>query len=113
MRNSINTAPLNDLTDPCTPGPVATDEHGRSNQHFVMDVRVQCGTEERRVTVEGRDIYASTAPVVVEAVERVAGASQKRRGAFALGELIDASAFVESIARSAPINMRISFSNGN
>jgi short subunit dehydrogenase-like uncharacterized protein len=103
MRNFINQTPLNDLSDPATPGPVAVDERGRSNQQFLVDVIARSGNEEHRVAAAGRDIYAVTAPIVVEAVERVCTAPQIRAGAFALGQLIDARDFLEKLAASGDI----------
>ena len=97
IRNYLNQAPLRDLRDPATPGPVATDERGRSNQRFLVDVIVRNGDEERRVTATGRDIYAITAPIVIEAVERVCEGSREDAGAFALGQLVDASAFLQTL----------------
>jgi len=98
IRNYLNEAPLRDLRNPSTPEPVAADERGRSSQRFVIDAIVRNGNEERRVTAEGRDIYAITAPIVVGTVERVCQGSH-RGGAFALGQLVDASEFLPALAR--------------
>jgi hypothetical protein len=97
MHNYINQAPLRDLHDPATPGPVATDERGRSNQRFVIDAIVRNGDEEHRVSAGGRDIYAITAPIVVEAVERVCHSAKVAAGAYALGQLVDASEFLQAL----------------
>jgi NAD(P)-dependent dehydrogenase (short-subunit alcohol dehydrogenase family) len=97
MRNYLNRAPLRDLRDPATPEPIPADERGRSNQRFVIDVIVRNGAEEHRVTAQGRDIYAITAPIVVEAVERVCRGSYQRAGAFAFGQLFDASEFLQTL----------------
>jgi len=103
IRSYMNQAPLRDLHDPTTPGPVAADERGRSNQRFLIDVTVRNGDEERRVTAEGRDIYAVTAPIVVEAVERVCENRSQHAGAFALGQLVDASDFIQTLIRNGEI----------
>ena len=102
IRNYLNQAPLRDLSDPATPGPVAVDEQGRSNQRFLIDVIVRNGDQERRITTTGRDIYAITAPIVVEAVERVCIGPHQDSGAFALGQLVDASAFLQALPVTAP-----------
>ncbi|MGA7745884.1 MAG: saccharopine dehydrogenase NADP-binding domain-containing protein [Candidatus Aquilonibacter sp.] len=102
IRNYLNQAPLRDLRDPATPGPVAADEHGRSNQRFLVEVVVRNGDEERRVTVTGRDIYAITAPIVVEAVERVCERGHQDAGASALGQLLDASAVLQTLPVTSP-----------
>jgi hypothetical protein len=99
IRSYMNQAPLRDLRDPATPGPVAADERGRSNQRFLIDVMVRNGNEERRLTAGGRDIYAVTAPIVVEAVDRVCGHPHHNAGAFALGQLVDASDFLQTLTR--------------
>lgn len=103
IHNYMTEAPLRDLHDPTTPGPVAADERGRSNQRFVIEARVRNGDEERCVTAEGGDIYAITAPIVVEAVERVCAAPRQDAGAFALGQLVDASDFLQTLARTGEI----------
>lgn len=103
IRNYMNQTPLRDLRDAATPGPVATDERGRSNQHFLIDVTARNGGEARRVTAKGRDIYAITAPIVVEAVDRVCRRSSSEAGAYALGQLVDASDFLQTLARMGEI----------
>jgi hypothetical protein len=103
MHNYLNQAPLRDLRDPATPEPVAADAQGRSNQHFLIDVIARSGDEERRVTASGRDIYAITAPIVVEAVERVCQSTRHNAGAFALGQLVDPDAFLASLERMGEI----------
>lgn len=103
MHNYINEAPLRDLRDPATPEPVAVDEHGRSNQQFLIDVIARNGDEEHRRTAHGRDIYAITAPIVVEAVERICGGSRRHAGAFALAQCVDAPAFLQALERMGEI----------
>jgi len=71
LRSYLNTAPLSDLHDTATPPPTATDEDGRSAQQFVVDVVLRRGSDTRRLTATGRDIYAVTAPIVVEGAVRL------------------------------------------
>ena len=66
LRCYLNTGALDDLRDSTTPAPVAADERGRSTQRFVVDVAVRRGSGTRRISCAGRDIYAVTAPIVVE-----------------------------------------------
>ncbi|HVA28245.1 MAG TPA: saccharopine dehydrogenase NADP-binding domain-containing protein [Candidatus Baltobacteraceae bacterium] len=106
MRNYMNQAPLRDLRDPATPEPIAADAYGRSNQRFAMDVLVRNGDEERRVTLQGGDIYAITAPIVVSAVERICQRQHRPAGAFALGQLLDASEFLQSLEGAGEIVTR-------
>jgi hypothetical protein len=92
----MNLAPLEDLRDPETPPPAAIDETGCSSQIFVMDVIAQKGQLQRRIVAQGRDIYAVTAPIVVEAAQRVI-AGGTRRGVLAAGEAFDARDFLNAL----------------
>jgi hypothetical protein len=105
MHNFLNTAPLRDIRDPKTPEPVAADKRGRSNQRFAIDARVYEGDEARRVTAQGSDIYAITAPIVVEAIERACQGPHVRSGAFALGELVDAPAFLQALEHAGELTV--------
>lgn len=97
VRTWLNTKPLADLSDPSTPPPTATDASGRSAQRFLVEVRARRGDDERRVTASGRDIYAFTAPLVVEAVERVLTGGT-RSGVRSPGEVFDAADYLRSLA---------------
>ena len=94
----VNLAPLRDLKDPQTPPPTATDPSGRSSQRFVMDVRAASGGRWTRVAVTGCDIYAITAPIVVEACLRVLKDPPSTGGAYAPAQLFDASGFLAALA---------------
>lgn len=107
IHSYLNQAPLRDLRNPKTPAPVVADECGRSNQRFVVDVTVQNGDDRRRITASGYDIYAVTAPIIVEAVERICNSSRQNGGAFALGELVDASDYIQALVRRGEIALTI------
>jgi hypothetical protein len=98
VRAYINLAPLTDLRNPDTPGPVAADESRRSSQIFLMDAIVRRGNEQRRVTARGRDIYAITAPIVVEATERIINGMAKSSGVISAGQAFDARDFLASLS---------------
>lgn len=99
IRVQMNRAPLRDLSDPATPPPAPADSDGRSAQTFVVDVVARRGGERRRATASGRDIYAVTAPLVVEATARVLdGRLRRPPGAAAPGDLFDAPGFLRSLA---------------
>lgn len=98
VRSYMNLAPLRDLRDPATPPPVAADERGRSSQRFVLDVRVERGGRVRRATAQGFDIYAVTAPLIVEALDRVLSGEVTKAGASAAGEAFDAVGFLRALA---------------
>jgi hypothetical protein len=97
VRAYMNLAPLQDLHDPNTPEPTAVDESGRSAQKFVMDVIVRKGEATRRAIARGRDIYAITAPLVVEALERLLSSPTKLSGTVAPGEVFDARDFIKAL----------------
>jgi hypothetical protein len=65
---------------------------------FVVDVVVRRGREERRISATGRDIYAVTAPLVVEAVVRLLDGRAQERGVLAPGEAFDAQDFLGSLS---------------
>jgi hypothetical protein len=93
----MNLAPITDLRNPDTPGPVATDESGRSSQTFLMEAVARRESEERRAVARGRDIYAITAPIVVEAAERILDGRFMATGVVAAGEIFDAQDFLWSL----------------
>lgn len=92
--NYLNQTPLRQVRDPATPEPVAADDSGRSSQRFLIDVIVGNGDKRRRITAQGRDIYAVTAPIVVEAAER---------------QLVDASNFVQTLERNGELTLARSY----
>ncbi|MEV6909389.1 saccharopine dehydrogenase NADP-binding domain-containing protein [Amycolatopsis sp. NPDC051071] len=87
-----------EVVGPDTPTPAAVDETGRSSQTFVVDVVVRSGGEERRIVARGQDIYAVTAPLVVEAVERVLDGRVKASGVVSAGKMFDADSFLTALA---------------
>jgi len=100
IRVYINSAPLTDIRDPETPAPTAADESGRSSQIFVMEGIARRGSVERRAVVRGRDIYAISAPIVVEATHRVVSGLAKKTGVVAAGEAFAAQDFLTSLSPS-------------
>jgi hypothetical protein len=97
LRSWLNRAPLGDLRDPATPPPRSVDELGRSAQRFRIEAIVRSGGETRRAAASGVDIYAVTAPLVCEAVERILAGAGRRGGAFAAGEVFDANDFLRTL----------------
>lgn len=96
LRAWLNTASLDEIRDAATPTPVAIDAHGRSAQKFAMEVVARDSAGTRRAVARGQDIYAVTAPLVVEAAARMLQPSFDRSGALALGEAFDAADFLHS-----------------
>ncbi len=103
VRNFINQTPLRDLRDAATPAPVATDARGRSDQRFLVEAVASHQGEQRRVAIGGRDIYAVTAPLVVEIAERVRAGSHA--GVFAVGQIVDAAKVLGALADAGEITL--------
>lgn len=98
VHSYMNAEPLRDLRDPSTAPPVPADPSGRSAQVFVVDAIVRRGGEQRRATARSRDIYAVSAPLVVEAATRIATAVSPPAGVHAPGELFDAREFLAALS---------------
>ncbi|MGW4214829.1 saccharopine dehydrogenase [Lentzea sp. NPDC004789] len=64
---------------------------------FEVDVRVRRGNEERRMTAAGRDIYAASAPLAVEATERLLTGRFKITGAASAGAMFNAPDFLTTL----------------
>jgi len=88
---------LDDLSASDPSGPVAVDEHGRSAQTFLVEVVARSGGTERRAVARGRDIYAVTAPLVVEAAVRILGGAGDTAGVASVGARFDAADFLGSL----------------
>ena len=97
VHSYMNLAPLEDLRDPKTPAPVPVDAQGRSSQIFVMDTVVRRNGQVRRASASGRDIYAITAPLIVEALQRIGDGRSHATGVVAPGEAFDARDFLEAL----------------
>jgi Saccharopine dehydrogenase NADP binding domain len=98
LRAYLTQASLDELRDETTPPPAAADALGRSVQRFEMVVRARSGDTVRTATASGRDIYAVSAPLVVEAAARLMRPGFAGVGALALGEAFDASDFLRALA---------------
>ena len=89
IRSLINRSALEDIRDATTPPPTAADDGGRSAQRFELVVQLVQGGVTRSAGVRGQDIYAVTAPIVIEAARRLLAPSYGQRGALALAEAVD------------------------
>ena len=94
----LNLTPIRDLRDPNTSGPQPADETGRSAQIFLVDVVARQGDRKRSAVARGRDIYAITAPIVVEAARSILDGRFKRKGIGAPAEIFDARDFLGALA---------------
>jgi Saccharopine dehydrogenase NADP binding domain len=97
IESFMNQAPLNDLRKAETPPPTSLGSSGRSSQTFVMDVYASGGGQSRRITASGHDIYAISAPLVVEACMRIVSEKPRKGGAFAPAELFEPQEFLAAL----------------
>jgi short subunit dehydrogenase-like uncharacterized protein len=97
LHSYLSASALSDIRDPATPPPPASDDRGRSSQQFVVDVVAQVGTQTHRIAASGRDIYAATAPLIVEATARLLDGRATRTGVLAPGEVFDAEDFLRAL----------------
>lgn len=84
QRSWLTLSSLQEIRDTATPPPEASDAQGRSAQRFEMVVQAGEGASARKAIARGQDIYAVSAPLVVEAAERMLQPSFERSGALAL-----------------------------
>ncbi|MFE6940000.1 saccharopine dehydrogenase family protein [Streptomyces chartreusis] len=98
VRTHMATEAARDLAAPDTPAPAAADDEGRSDQTFLVDAVVRSGTAERRATASGRDIYAVTAPLAVEAAHRILTGRTRATGVVSAGEIFDAPDFLRALS---------------
>ncbi|MGV1007631.1 MAG: hypothetical protein ACOYBY_03365 [Dermatophilaceae bacterium] len=64
----------------------------------MVDVIVRRGSTTRRITATGRDIYAVTAPIVVEGAVRLLAGRHRGPGASAPGEAFDPDDVLAALA---------------
>lgn len=93
----FNLAALADIRDPETPPPTVVDARGRSAQRFEVAVELTQDGRARRATARGQDIYAVTAPLVVEAALRLAATTGDRAGASTLGQALPAREVLQAL----------------
>ena len=61
-----------------------------------MEVVAINGNKKRKIIAQGRDIYAVTAPLVVEAIKRIIADKIKKYGVTTIGEVFEAADFLNS-----------------
>ena len=98
VRTYMTVTAATDLSTSDARTPAALDERDRSAQTFVVDVRVRRAGEERRAVASGRDIYAVSAPLAVEAMERILTGRTRTVGVASAGAAFDAADFLRSLA---------------
>jgi hypothetical protein len=89
---------LDDLSAPGGSGPVAVDDRGRSAQTFMVEVVARADGSQRRAVASGQDIYAVTAPLVVEAAGRILAGTGDAPGVASVGARFDAGDFLRALS---------------
>lgn len=89
VRSLLNRSALQDIRDAATPPPTATDDAGRSAQRFDLQVQVAQVGATRTAGARGQDIYAVTAPIVIEVALRLMAPAYERSGALTLAQAVD------------------------
>lgn len=97
IRSYMTVTAVKDLSGPDLLAPAQLDASGRSSQTFLVEVVVRSAGIERRATASGRDIYAISAPLVVEATERVVRGQVHAVGVVSAGEAFAARDFLASL----------------
>lgn len=98
IRTYLSRNALREVRDAATSAPQPADETGRSAQVFLIDAVVRKGGQVRRLAAQGRDIYAFSAPLICEAVQRILDGRARGRGAQAPGAAFDARDFLNALA---------------
>jgi hypothetical protein len=96
-----------ELAAPDASAPIAVDERGRSAQTFVVDVLVRSGGIERRVAAFGQDIYAISAPLAVEAVDRILTGRTRTTGVASAGATFDAPDFLRALSSHLSLDVPV------
>lgn len=98
LHSWLSRVALDDIHDAATPAPTPADETGRSPQRFIVDVVATRGSEGRRITAQGRDIYAFSATLVCEAVEHLLQGRYIGTGAQPPGVILNAEEMLSALA---------------
>ncbi|MFE2150087.1 saccharopine dehydrogenase family protein [Streptomyces lavendulae] len=105
VRTYMSVEAAGDLAAQDTPAPEAVDALGRSAQLFAVDVLVRADGVERRATARGQDIYAVTAPLAVEAVQRLLSGRARTTGVVSAGAVFDAADFLRALAPHVSVDL--------
>ncbi|WAZ25721.1 saccharopine dehydrogenase NADP-binding domain-containing protein [Streptomyces cinnabarinus] len=105
VRTYMTTEAAADLFAADTPAPTASDEQGRSDQTFLVDVVIRSAGRERRAVARGQDIYAVTAPLAVEAVRRILTGQTTAVGVASAGAAFDAPDFLKALSAHVSVDL--------
>lgn len=102
LRTFLTRNALSDVRNPETPAPAAVDASGRSAQQFTIHVAVTGRKGNRQLLARGKDIYHFTAPLIGEAVERIAIGDFRATGALPPASVFGATEFLTSLSAAEP-----------
>ena len=85
------------------PKALAIEEGERRTSYGELDVRVRRGNRACRASASGRDIYAVTAPLLVEALQRILDGRVRGNGALAAGQAFGARDFLTALAAAVTV----------
>ncbi|QPF75015.1 NAD(P)H-binding protein [Roseateles sp. DAIF2] len=106
IRSLLNRSALEDIRDSTTPPPAAVDASGRSAQRFELVLRLRMTDGSiREAGVRGQDIYAVTAPIVVEAARQLHAAGHQPSGALALAQAVPPAALLAALHRGHALEL--------
>jgi len=108
IRSYMTLTAVKDVSNPDTPPPDGIDESGRSAQTFVVEVAAKRAGVVRSAAASGRDIYAVSSPLIVEAATRVLSGSVKRSGVLTAGQAFDVKDFLRSLS---PTHLNVQFND--
>lgn len=95
VRTYMTVTAAQDLANPST---TPRESTGDPNQSFIVDVRLRRGPSERQATASGQDIYAVTAPLAAEAVNRLLTNRFHTTGAASPATMFDPPDFLKSLS---------------
>jgi short subunit dehydrogenase-like uncharacterized protein len=95
IRSLMTTAAVSGLQAGAQP---AAEGHVRPAERFVVEVVVRKGDAERRAAASGQDIYATTAPLAVEAASRLLTREVNKPGVHTAGQAFDAREFLSALS---------------
>jgi acetylornithine deacetylase/succinyl-diaminopimelate desuccinylase-like protein len=95
VRTLMTSSTLEEIFSTRAPDPSQVSDDQRASSRFLVVATASDANTERRSSARGRDIYAVTAPIIVEAAARLI--SSKHAGALAPSEAFDARDFLASL----------------
>lgn len=98
IKTFVSKNAIDDIKNEETPEPKPVDEKSRSSQNFCMQVVATRDRISNTIIAQGQDIYAVTAPLVVETVKRIFSGNFKTNGVTTLGQTFDATDFLKSLS---------------